>query len=368
MLKWITLGIISFSAFGATSPGTFTSARSELQKVSQKKLVNWVNELVSTSAPSRMIGMPGHEKAKNFLIESIKKADQKNTGKFSVVTFNPDAEESKRFYQKDFDDKVEGKFHKLSPEYSKWLRFTNSMKDLSDKMKDTKGENIIWEKSGINSNKILVITAHYDTISFDPQTMFIKPNEAMPGANYNASGVAVAMGIIDTLSQFNLNYSVQVAFLDWQGIGYLGSYQYAKELMDLKKSGKEIIGVINLEMLGQDTSYLDKTKKNGNMSVYSRPLTAEENWVKKLQDMGSKVSTKVTFEHKPNSFENSDTFRFWDQGLNAVTFSQNWEDDFNPKFYQTPLDTPETLNHETLYQSYLFIGGGVLGTLLDLTK
>jgi Peptidase family M28 len=368
MLKWITLAIISSHAFGASSPSTFISARSELQKVAQRKVINYVNELVSVSAPSRMIGMPGHEKAKTYIFEAIKKADAKSSGKLSLVTFNPDVEEAKRFYQKDFDEKVEGKFNKMSAEYSRWNKFTKMMKDLAEKMKDTKGDNIIWEKSGLNSNKVLIITAHYDTISFDAQTMFIKPNEAMPGANYNASGVAVALSLIDTLSQFNLNYSVQVAFLDWQGIGYLGSYQYAKELKDLKKTGKEIIGVMNLEMLGQDTSYLDKVKKNGNMSVYTRPVSAEENWVKGLQAMGGKVSNKVTFELKPNSFENSDTFRFWEQDLKAATFSQNWEEDFNPKFYQTPLDTPETLNHETLYNSYLFIGGGVLGTLLDLTK
>jgi hypothetical protein len=50
------------------------------------------------------------------------------------------------------------------------------------------------------------------------------------------------------------------------------------------------------------------------------------------------------------------------------TFSQNWEDDFNPKFYQTPQDTPETLNHQTLYSSYQYLGGAVLGTLLDISQ
>lgn len=37
----------------------------------------------------------------------------------------------------------------------------------------------------------------------------------------------------------------------------------------------------------------------------------------------------------------------------GLVFSQNWEEDFNPKFYQTPQDTAETLNFKTLYNAYL---------------
>jgi hypothetical protein len=71
---------------------------------------------------------------------------------------------------------------------------------------------------------------------------------------------------------------------------------------------------------------------------------------------------------KPIGFENSDNFRFWENGFIGGTFTQNWEDDFNPKFYQTPQDTPETLNHQTLYSAYQYLGGATLGILLDLTK
>lgn len=327
--------------------------------------MGWVNELVKVSAPSRMVGLPGHTKARDFIQETVLKLDKKKSGKLTLSSEKSEIETIKKFYGDDFNEKVEGQIPPSSPEYLRWLKFTTFMQTLADAKKSHLVENISWEKSGINSDKVLVVTAHYDTISHDKDTLLVKENDPMPGANYNASGVAVALGLIRVLSEIDLNYSVRVVFLDWQGIGFHGSYLYAKEL---KKSGKDVMGVVNLEMLGQDTSYLDKTKKTGNMSVYLRDLSDEISWVKKLTDHGSKITSKVTFEIKPNNFESSDNFRFSEQGFKAATFSQNWEDDFNPKFYQTKEDTPEKLNHETLWHAYQYVGGAVVGTLLDLTK
>ena len=237
------------------------------------------------------------------------------------------------------------------------------MKLSAEKLKSVNGKNIIWQKAGIDSSKVLVVTAHYDTISHHKESLLINEQEAMPGANFNASGVVVALKLIQVLSQIDLNYSVQVVFLDWQGIGFLGSWYHAQQL---KKSTQTILGVVNLEMLGQDTSFFDKTKKTGNMGVYYRPQ--DEAFIRKLTQHGEKINQQVSFELKPVGFANSDNFRYWDQGILAGTFTQNWEMDFNPKFYQTPQDTSETLNQQTLYNGYQYIGGAVIGVLLDLTK
>jgi Zn-dependent M28 family amino/carboxypeptidase len=363
--KLIILSIFSLSLTSwGRSPGSYSILKSDLQNVSQRNLIEWVNGFVKVAAPSRMVGLPGHDKAKDFLKETILKIDAKKSGALIDQSVPVNAEEVKAFYANDFNEKVEGKIPKTSPDYQKWAKFTAYMQALAESKKAFPVQNIIWEKAGINTSKTLVITAHYDTISHDKNSFLVNEKEPMPGANYNASGVAVALGLIKTLSEIDLNYSVKVVFLDWQGIGFHGSQVYAKEL---KKSG-DVIGVINLEMLGQDTSFFDKTKKNGNMSVYLRNNPDEMRWVKKLTEHGSKITEKVSFEMKPNNFENSDNFRFWDQGFFSATFSQNWEDDFNPKFYQTAQDTAETLNHETLWYAYQYVGGAVVGTLLDLTK
>ncbi len=327
--------------------------------------MDWVSGLVNVSSPSRMVGLPGHDRARDYLKEEILKADLKKTGQLTITSTQPQIDEVKKFYQKDFDEKLEGKIPSNHPDYQKWLRFTLFMKELSESRKNIPVQNIIWEKEGLNPKKVLVVSAHYDTISHDKETLLVNEKSSMPGANYNASGVAVALGLIKTLSEMDLNYSVKVVFLDWQGIGFHGSFLYAREL---KNSGKDVLGVVNLEMLGQDTTYFDKKKKSGNMCAYVRNLSDEQSWAKSLTDKGSKVTQKVSFELRPNGFENSDNVRFWEEGFKSVTFTQNWEEDFNPKFYQTSDDTPETLNHGTLWHSYQFIGGAVAGTLLDLSR
>lgn len=366
ILKLITLSIFSLALnVEARTPSNYFLLKSDLQKVSKRNLVEWVNELVKVSAPSRMVGLPGHDKAKEFLVNHIRQFDPKKTGTLNVSSLDPDIATIKKFYQKDFDEKIEGKLPKGNADYQKWLKFTAFMQKFAEDRKDVKVQNIIWEKTGLNSKKVLVVTAHYDTISHDKNSLLVKTSDSMPGANYNASGVAVALGLIKTMAQFDLNYSVQVVFLDWQGIGFHGSELYAREL---KKSGLDVLGVVNLEMLGQDTSFFDKTKKNGNMSIYFRERPEEKSWVNKLLAHGGQMTQKVTFEAKPNGFDSSDNFRFWEQGFLSATFTQNWEDDFNPKFYQTELDTPETLNHDTLWYSYQYVGGAVIGTLLDLTR
>ncbi len=364
-MKKLIIALISslpLLAFGR-APSTYTQVKNDVLKVSQHDLIRTLNEFVKVSAPSRMIGLPGHEKALNLIQESIKAFDPKTKGKLTLDRFTPDVAEAQRFYQSDFDAKVEGKIPPTNPEYQKWKGFTTYMKSAAQKYSATEGVNVIWEKTGIDASKVLVITAHYDTISHDQKTLLISENSAMPGANYNATGVSVALGLVKILAQIDLNYTVQVVFLDWQGIGFLGSHRYAGEL---KKSGKNVMGFLNLEMLGQDTSFFDKTKKTGNMNVYCRPQ--DEKFIRTLEQHGSKMTNKVAFTPKTTGFENSDNFRLWENGFVGGTYTQNWEDDFNPKFYQTPQDTPETLNHQTLYNGYLFLGGAVLGTLLDITQ
>lgn len=360
MTKLIILAAFSLpEAYALRSPSTYFQLKNDLLRTSQKEILTYVNELVSVSKPSRMIGKAGHAKAHAWLLEEIKKSDPKESGKIIRQDLTPDLSEAKRFYESDLAKK------KGTPGFGKWQKYSDYMIEKSKSLSEEKVQNIIWEKPGLNSDKVLVITAHYDTISHDPSSLLIREEALMPGANFNASGVAVALGLIKTLAKFNLNYSIQIVFLDWQGVGYMGSYLHAKTL---KESKKEVLGVFNLEMLGQDTTYLDKTKKLGNMKLYLNQGEEEEKWASKLLSHGQKMTSRVDFTLAPNNFNDSDNFRYSDLGFKTVTFSQDWENDFNPKFYQTSQDTPETLNHLTLYHNYLFIGGVSGGILLDLTK
>jgi hypothetical protein len=119
----------SFPAF-SRAPGSWTQLKNDLQNVTLRNLVSFVNDFVKASAPSRMVGLEGHDKGRDWIVETIGKLDSKKTGKLTVSKTAPETDSIKSFYQKDFDEKVEGKIPANHPDYKKWQTFTTFMKGL----------------------------------------------------------------------------------------------------------------------------------------------------------------------------------------------------------------------------------------------
>jgi hypothetical protein len=124
-------------------------------------------------------------------------------------------------------------------------------------------------------------------------------------------------------------------------------------------------------MLGHDSTSNDLVKKQGNMKAYIRrsgefghkkDLTLFE----QLNRHGVKSKTKNTFSLLANSFDSSDIVQFWEKDLPAVVLTGDWENDYNIKRHHTANDFPETLNFNSLYQTYLYLAYGVLGMNFDL--
>ncbi len=91
------------------------------------------------------------------------------------------------------------------------------------------------EKASKKGLPPLLIGAHYDTV---PGT---------PGADDNATGVAVLLELAAELAARPLKYPVQLVAFDMEEYGYLGSKHYAA---NLKKQKYQIRLMISLEMLG----------------------------------------------------------------------------------------------------------------------
>ncbi|MEG4806644.1 M28 family peptidase [Microcoleus sp. F8-D3] len=83
--------------------------------------------------------------------------------------------------------------------------------------------------------KPIVIGAHYDTV---PGT---------PGADDNATGVAVLLELARDIASAPLKYPVQLVAFDMEEYGYLGSSHHAAKY---KQQQKSIRLMISLEMLG----------------------------------------------------------------------------------------------------------------------
>lgn len=105
--------------------------------------------------------------------------------------------------------------------------------------------NVIVQSSGRQADKappLLIIGAHYDTVS------------TTPGADDNASGIAVLLELGRLLSKRNIPALRLVAFCPEEPPAFkserMGSYVYASSL---KKQKVEVQGMICLEMLGYFT-------------------------------------------------------------------------------------------------------------------
>ncbi|MFT6071407.1 MAG: hypothetical protein ACJAT2_001586 [Bacteriovoracaceae bacterium] len=372
----LLLLLFIFSAEAIELPKNLRTPKSKshlkmiLKRMKKKEMETKLRDFVKCCRPSRIVGSSGHKDVVPFLINQVKKADTKNTGILIVDQFKPDVLHAMELYQEDFKRKIEGKYPPTDPQYKKWKEFTDSMVKALSENQNTFGKNIIWEKKGyIDPNSVITIGAHFDTISHDKKFKKVLKTNHQPGADDNGTGVAILLGLIEVLSEVDLPKTVRVVFFDYEEMGFLGSRAYIKKYKDQMKKQK-FAGYINLEMLGHDSKRLDKKKRLGNFKAYIRTPensghSLDKSFYKRLDQGGSEMTSKVKFELDPNGFDSSDHINFWAEGHAAVTFTQNWEEDLNPR-YHTKNDFVETLNLKTWFASYQYITGAVLSWAFDI--
>ncbi|MBT5095753.1 MAG: Zn-dependent exopeptidase M28 [Halobacteriovoraceae bacterium] len=356
-------------------PKRMSNVSSLVGRYKKKVLIKNLRNFVKCCRPNRMVGQPGHKRVVPFLVDSIKSIDTSGKNLLWVEEFDPDVDYAIKLYKKDFKEQIMGKFKPETATYKMWDRFTKSMVTTFEGLRKVKGHNVIWEKKGTEfPDEVLIIGAHYDTIANDKKTLEILPKQVSPGADDNGSGVALAMSLIEVLLELDLKRTVRVIFFDYEELGFLGSRAYVqKNLGRWQKLEEKFKGYVNLEMLGHDTKKSDKKKKAYNMKMYIQgPMTptynADLELASSLQKLGNKSQSAAKFKIDPNGFNRSDNISFTGAGLAAVTFSQNWEDDFNKSRYHTQNDFVETLNLKTYHHVFRYITSAIIGWSFALTK
>ncbi len=225
-------------------------------------------------------------------------------------------------------------------------------------------KNIFVEIKGRKTpEKILVLGAHYDTVT------------GTPGADDNASGIAVLLELARLLSDKSFDKTIQfVAFTleepPFFRSKFMGSYVYAKEL---KKKGKDLEGMLCLEMIGYFTDepdsqffplpffrWLYPNRGNfitlvGNISS-KKFLTHAKSGFKKGTSLP--VESLSTFSIIPG-VDFSDHRSFWKFGYNALMLTDT-------AFYRNPNyhgmgDTPETLDYERMAEVALGLKSAIEG-------
>ena len=355
-------------------PKSYYSIGSLISRYKQKDLLNKLKKFVSATRPSRYPGREGHLKSIPWIMNQIKsnKASHSKDVVMHIEEFEPDINYAKKLYQEDFEKKIANNYPPESKEFKKWKGFTENIQKNLESFKKVKGKNLVWEKKGhSDSNEILIFGSHYDTISYDNETLKVIPDAVMPGADDNASGVAALIALIEILNEVELKKTIRIIFFDFQELGSLGSRAYVKKHKEelLKYSS----AYINVEMIGHDTKNKDSEKKLRNFKIYIR--RNNENGFdkdKKLSEMlvqsGKKTRSPLKVEVMANHFDNSDHINFWEIGIPALAFSQNIETDFNGKRHHTPNDFPETINGNSYYAAFKFLAGSALSWGFDINR
>ena len=198
--------------------------------------------------------------------------------------------------------------------------------------------------------KILIIGAHYDTVT------------GTPGADDNASGIAGLLEIARLLHNQIFDKTIRfVAFTleepPFFRSKFMGSYVYARSL---KENGEDIEGMICLEMIGYFT---DKPKSQFfPLSIFRWMYPDKGNFITLVSNLQSKdFLNRVKHIFKKNTdlpVESISTLSI----IPGIDFSDHrsfWEFDYNAlmvtdsAFYRNPNyhnigDIPETLDYESM--------------------
>lgn len=197
--------------------------------------------------------------------------------------------------------------------------------------------------------EILVVGAHYDTVV------------GSPGADDNASGVAVLLELARLLSDARLERSIHlVAFVNEEapffGTEEMGSLQYAHRA---RANQEPIVGMIALEMLGYYTDAPGSQEHPPLLDIFypdtgdflafvgnldSRALVRET--IGAFRADAEVPSEGLAAPEFVEAIRRSDHWAFWEMGYPALmlTDTANFR---NPHYHQ-PTDTPDTLDYDTL--------------------
>lgn len=169
------------------------------------------------------------------------------------------------------------------------------------------------------SDTCIALIGHYDHLGMFGEVMY-------PGANDNASGVAMMLELGAHFKKHRPHYSIQLIFFGAEEAGFYGSeYYVAHPAYPLAKTKM----VINFDMVASGTQWTELIQAQLYPAIEQSfvAINAQHNYIEQLKPTGY----EATLDH----------IHFHDQGIPAVFF---WTEGGN-KVYHTPGDLPATLTY-----------------------
>ncbi len=132
-----------------------------------------------------------------------------------------------------------------------------------------------------NAGRVYVVTGHYDSRNSDP----LDPAGDAPGANDDASGVAVSLECARVLSRYRFPATIVFLAVVGEEQGLLGARHFAHTA---RAAGWNIEGVLNNDIVGGNRTPGDTLQDNSIVRVFSEgvPLAATEAEVRQLRSAG----------------------------------------------------------------------------------
>ncbi len=196
--------------------------------------------------------------------------------------------------------------------------------------------NVYTELAGTtNPQQKYVFCAHYDSINDYGQ------DSVAPGADDNASGVAVVLEAARILKNYLPKYTIVFILFDEEEINLIGSDLYASQ------QGTDVLGAINMDMLAYDHN------NDRLIEVHVRNIANSQNLANAIINVNSDYSLGMDPYIINPGTEYSDQYSFWMKDISAVGLLED-ENDFSP-YYHSSSDLFSTFNMD------YFLGNAKLG-------
>jgi hypothetical protein len=214
--------------------------------------------------------------------------------------------------------------------------------------------NLTAEWPGTESSKLVLITAHVDSVIFG-----MGPSQAAPGADDNASGSAAVLEAARILSKYRFKHTIHFVLFTGEEQGLIGSRAYASRMAG---QGAQILGVFNMDMIGYDSD------RDGAFEIHAGtregPIALARLMVNTLKTFEIKLTPDVLESGATNR---SDHGSFWRHNYPAVLVIEDTEygatNDFNPHYHSVN----DTLSHLDLSYAKR-IAQAVIGAAAQLAE
>jgi leucyl aminopeptidase len=225
-------------------PGFFAKISKEIKGEAARRENRWLMNNCNKTGPSKEANVPNITPEVSELIQEWSQATNSRNIDEWVLKMSDGSMWPTRFHRSSHNNKVAewiaGEFRRLAEGRTDvHIRLVDHV-DTPQKSVEVK-----IDGQGENMGKYVVLGGHQDSIHKDTSRWL--PDSRSPGADDNASGIAVLLETFRVMMESNVKPNATVVFYTYaaEEIGLVGSQEIASEYAE---NNREVLGVLQLDM------------------------------------------------------------------------------------------------------------------------